>query len=127
MNNISFDLQPSLYAAADLLLAPSRDKHACMGVSIKEAMAAGIPVIASDSGGIPEAIIHTETGVIVPLQEDGENNLKEFEQAIITLSLDEKKRKKFALNALKRVKDIFSEEETIERTLKVFKKHAPSQ
>lgn len=127
MNNISFDLQPSLYAAADVLLAPSRDKHACMGVSIKEAMAAGIPVIASDSGGIPEAIIHNETGLIVPLQEDGENNLKEFEQAIITLSLDEKKRKKFALDALKRVKDIFSEEETIERTLKVFKKHAPSQ
>jgi glycosyltransferase involved in cell wall biosynthesis len=127
VNNISFDLQPSLYAAADLLLAPSRDKHACMGVSIKEAMAAGIPVIASDSGGIPEAIIHNETGVIVPLQEDGENNLKEFEQAIITLSLDEKKRKKFALNALKRAKDIFSEEETLDRTLTVFKKHAPSQ
>jgi len=127
LNDISFDLQPSLYAASDLLLSPSRDKHACMGVSIKEAMAASVPVIASDSGGIPEAIIHNETGIIIPLQEDGENNLKEYEEAIIALSLDEGRRKYFAENSLKRAKEIFSEEETLEKTFKVFKKHAPSK
>ena len=126
MNDISFDIQPSLYAASDLLLAPSRDKHACMGVSIKEAMAAGVPVIASDSGGIPEAVINNETGVIIPLQEDGENNLTEFEHAIMTLSLDEEIRKKFAVNSLQRAKEIFSEEETLEKTFAVFKKHDPS-
>jgi len=126
MNNFSFDLQPSIYAASDVLLAPSRDKHACMGVSIKEAMVAGVPVIASDSGGIPEAIIHNRTGVIVPLQEDGENNLKEFEKAILNLSLDKEKRKQFSKNALIRAKKIFSEEETLEKTFAIFKKHDPS-
>jgi len=126
MNNFSFDLQPSIYAASDVLLAPSRDKHACMGVSIKEAMVAGVPVIASDSGGIPEAIIHNRTGVIVPLQEDGENNLKEFEKAILNLSLDKEKRKQFSKNALIRAKKIFSEEETLKKTFAIFKKHDPS-
>ena len=126
MNDFSFDLQPSLYSASDILLAPSRDKHACMGVSIKEAMAAGVPVIASDSGGIPEAIIHNETGVIVPLQENGENNLHDLEKAILALSLDEERREKFSENSLIRAKEIFSEEETLERTFEVFKKYAPS-
>jgi glycosyltransferase involved in cell wall biosynthesis len=127
MNDISFDLQPSLYAASDIVLAPSRDKHACMGVSIKEAMAAAVPVIASDSGGIPEAVIHDETGIIVPLLEDGENNLKEFEDAIISLSLDEERRKKFGDNSLKRAKEIFSEEATQERTFQVFETHVPKE
>jgi len=126
MNDISFDIQPSLYAAADILLAPSRDKHACMGVSIKEAMAAGVPVIASNSGGIPEAVIHNETGIIIPLEADGENNLNDFENAIIDLALDEERRQKFIKNSLKRAKEIFSEEETLEKTFEVFKRHAPS-
>ena len=126
MNDISFDIQPSLYAASDLLLAPSRDKHACMGVSIKEAMAAGVPVIASNSGGIPEAVIHNETGIIIPLETDGENNLNDLENAIIDLALDEERRQKFIKNSLKRAKEIFSEEETLEKTFEVFKRHAPS-
>ena len=126
MNDFSFDLQPSIYAASDILLAPSRDKHACMGVSIKEAMAAGVPVIASDSGGIPEAIIHNKSGVIVPLKENGENNLKEFENAILNLSSDKEKRKMFSENSLKRAKKIFSEEETLEKTFAVFRQHDPS-
>jgi starch synthase len=89
-------------------------------------MAAGVPVIASDSGGIPEAIIHNESGVIVPLKENGENNLKEFKKAIINLSSDKEKRKMFSENSLKRAKKIFSEEETLEKTFAVFKQHDPS-
>jgi spore coat protein SA len=127
MNDIPFDLQPSLYAASDIVLAPSRDKHACMGVSIKEAMAAGLPVIASDSGGIPEAIIHNETGIIIPLQKNGENNLKEYEEAIVTLSLNKERRRQLGENALNRAKKIFSEEETLDKTFEVFKKNVPAQ
>lgn len=126
MNDIPFEIQPNLYAASDIVLAPSRDKHACMGVSIKEAMAASLPVIASDSGGIPEAIIHDETGIIVPLMEDGENNLEDFENAILELSQNKSKMEYLAKNSLKRAKEIFSEEETLDKTYKVFMRHAKS-
>ena len=127
MNNIPFDLQPALYAASDIVLAPSRDKHACMGVTIKEAMAASVPVIASNSGGIPEAVVHEETGIIVPLKEDGENDLEKFTAAIFSLSKDINKRRLFAKNARKRAIDIFSEEETLNKTLEVFNSHVPKE
>ncbi|MDA9608774.1 glycosyltransferase family 4 protein [SAR86 cluster bacterium] len=127
MNDIPFDLQPSLYAASDIVLAPSRDKHACMGVTIKEAMAASLPVIASDSGGIPEAIIHEETGIIVPLKQDGENDTKNYIEAILSLSEDVSKRRLFAKNSRKRASEIFSEEETLTKTIDIFNSYAPKE
>jgi len=126
MNNIPFDMQPSLYAAADIVLTPSRDKHACMGVSIKEAMAARVPVIASNSGGIPEAIIDKECGVIVPLLENGENDLVNLKNEVISLSEDAARREMYAKNARKRAEDIFSEEATIEKTYQIFRDNVPN-
>ena len=39
-----------------------------MGVTIKEGMACKKPIIASNSGGIPEAIIDGEEGFIIPIE-----------------------------------------------------------
>ena len=50
--NVPFSEVPGLYAACDVLLAPTREKHACMGMSIKEAMASGKVCVCSRSGGI---------------------------------------------------------------------------
>ena len=122
MNNIPFDLQPSLYAASDIVLVPSRDQHACMGVAIKEAMAASRPVIASDSGGIPEAVIPEETGVIVPLKANGENDLKNMKNSIISLSKDKNKRILLGNEARRRAEKLFSEETTISLYQEVFKR-----
>jgi phosphatidyl-myo-inositol dimannoside synthase len=61
---------PSWFAAADLVLAPSRvgrdGWQEGQGLSIIEAMAVGRPVIATDTGGIPETIDDGITGVLVP-------------------------------------------------------------
>jgi glycosyltransferase involved in cell wall biosynthesis len=52
-----------LYAAADVLLLPSEDEP--FGLVILEAMAAGVPVVASRSGGIPEIVEHGKSGRLV--------------------------------------------------------------
>lgn len=44
----------SCWAATDLLIAPSRRET--YGMAVTEALAHGIPVIASDAGGLPEAV-----------------------------------------------------------------------
>ncbi|HET7584064.1 MAG TPA: glycosyltransferase [Gemmatimonadaceae bacterium] len=52
------------YRAADLfVLAPSSE---AFGNVFAEAMASGLPVIASNTGGIPEFVRHEEHGLLVP-------------------------------------------------------------
>jgi glycosyltransferase involved in cell wall biosynthesis len=53
---------PAIYAAADVLVLPS-DRQETWGLVINEAMAAGLPVIASDAVGcVPDLITPGVTG-----------------------------------------------------------------
>jgi glycosyltransferase involved in cell wall biosynthesis len=51
------------YCAADLLVFPSIEEEG-MPLTILEAQSVGLPIIASDVGGIPEVIITGETGFV---------------------------------------------------------------
>ncbi len=54
-----------LLAHADLLLLPSQTES--FGLVALEAMASGVPVIASDVGGLPEVVEHGRTGFLAPV------------------------------------------------------------
>ena len=55
---------PQYYRAAKFSVIPSLEEG--FGIPAAEAMGCGIPVIASDAGGLPEVVEHGETGLIVP-------------------------------------------------------------
>jgi glycosyltransferase involved in cell wall biosynthesis len=77
---------PDLLRASDLFVHPSREEG--FSNAILEAMAAGLPVVACDVGGNPEAVVDGETGRLVPSR-----NAAAFASAVTELLTDPKKRK----------------------------------
>lgn len=57
---------PTFMAAADLLVVPSRWE--ARALVVQEALAAGLPVVATDVGGLPELV--TGCGLLVPVGDD---------------------------------------------------------
>lgn len=53
-----------LLACADLFLLPSENES--FGLAALEAIACGAPVVSSNVGGLPEVIVHGETGYMFP-------------------------------------------------------------
>ena len=70
-----------LYAEADLFVFPTRAD--CLPIAVMEAMAAGLPVVATDVGALSEEVEHGRNGLMVPL--DDVNGLVE---AVISICGD---------------------------------------
>jgi hypothetical protein len=59
----------AVLSTADIFVLPSRSD--ARPRSIIEAMSLGIPVVASEVGGIPSLVLHDETGLLVPAEDAG--------------------------------------------------------
>jgi len=93
------DVSP-LLAAADVLLLPSETES--FGLVALEAMASGVPVVASDVGGIPEVVEHGVTGFLAPVGDV--DAMAEYCRKLLT---DCRDGKRFGAAARKRAEELF--------------------
>lgn len=90
-----------LYKLSDLAILPSMwDEPA--GLTIQEAEACGLPVITTNSGGIPEYIVEGSSIII----NRNENIVKNLTAEIDRLLIDEKKLKKMSNKSLGIIEDL---------------------
>ncbi len=64
LGQVENETMPSLYRSADIALNPSLVDN--MPISILEALASGVPVVSTSSGGIPAMVKADEEALLVP-------------------------------------------------------------
>ena len=95
------------YGAADLYIHPA--KAETYGLTIVEAMASGLPVIASRVGGIPELVVDIgeqtlpPTGILIPV-----SDAEALAQSILQLIGNSRLRQQLGENAVLRVRERFT-------------------
>jgi len=97
----------SLLESADVFVMPSRvepsKSHEGFGLAFVEAGACGVPVIGTRVGGIPDAIVDGETGVLVSPESPSE-----LADALASLHHDSKRRREMGEAGRKRAQTEFS-------------------
>jgi glycosyltransferase involved in cell wall biosynthesis len=89
---------------ADILIHPARWEG--FGLVLLEAMRAGLPVVATRAGAIPEVVADGVTGVLVPPDDPDQ-----LAAAIIELIQDPARRRKMGAAGFERLKERFSPEQ----------------
>jgi len=82
---------------------------------IVEAMATGVPIVATRGGGTPELVVDGETGLLV---ERGDASA--LAEAILRLLSDEKLRKSMGRAARKRAVELFSWDQIVKNLLYLY-------
>ncbi len=97
----------------DLFVMPSLQEG--LGLSVMEAQAAGLPVVASRVGGIPSLVEDGRTGRLVK-----PGDADELAKAIISVSQDNFEATKMGLRAREFVIKNFSADEMVDKTIEVY-------
>ena len=97
-----------LLARADLFLLPSRTES--FGLAALEALASGVPVVASAVGGLPEVVRDGVSGLLVPPEQPSE-----LARAIASLLGDEARRSAMARAARADALERFAPDPAIDR------------
>lgn len=91
---VPFEDLPAFLCTGDIFAMPSRSRF--MGLEVEglgsaylEATACGLPILAGNSGGVPDAVLHDKTGLVV----DGTDTQKIATAAIELLNDDERRQR----------------------------------
>ncbi len=102
-----------IFSRTDIMIMPTLDETEAnsiegFGIAYIEAAQYGIPSIASNVGGTPEAVLHNQTGIII-------YNINELDKTIESLLEDKQKRIELGKNAKIRAENELSWEKQIEK------------
>ncbi len=100
----------------DVFVMPSLQEG--LGLSVMEAQAAGIPVIVSKVGGLPDLVQEGQTGFLVTA-----GDVNALAQAIIILLKNPAQAQAMVLRARKQIEERFSSREMITRTIKLYEQY----
>jgi N-acetyl-alpha-D-glucosaminyl L-malate synthase BshA len=100
---------------ADLFLIPSQSES--FGLAALEAMSCGLPVISSTVGGLPELVLHNETGFIAQI-----GDIERMAKYVIDLLINEKKYNLFSKNARRRAVENFDKSIVIPKYIEYYDK-----
>jgi glycosyltransferase involved in cell wall biosynthesis len=109
---------PSLLPRLDLLVHPATMEG--LGIILLQAGASGVPVVASVAGGIPEAVVHEETGLLVP-----PGDAEALASAVLSLLADPARAKAMGDSGRKRVREAFSVDKMVDGNLAVYRELLP--
>jgi len=118
----------ALYSHASLFICPS--VYEPFGIINLEAMACGTPVVASATGGIPEVVVHNETGLLISFEpvssadfepRDPERFSYDLATAINNLLANPDKTEAMARKSRQRVEQHFSWSSIAQKTLEFYK------
>jgi glycosyltransferase involved in cell wall biosynthesis len=98
----------------DVLAVPSLVEN--LGLSPLEAMSCGRPVVASDTGGLPEIVRDMETGILVPPADP-----HALAQALLKVIRDEELAIRFGEAGRKDVLANYTLDRCVDSTLKVYR------
>lgn len=104
---------PYLYALSDIFVLPSLSEN--LPISILEAMASEVAVVATRICGIPEIIDHEKNGLLIR-----PNSADDIAEAVERLAESEDYRKSIARNGRSTVVERFQWKETIKKTVKYY-------
>jgi len=105
---------PSLLPCLDILVHPARREG--LGVVLLQASASGVPVVASKVGGIPEAVVHEENGLLVPPEDPAA-----LARAVSSLLADEDRARAMGERGRDRIREHFSVSGMVEGNLAVYR------
>ena len=97
-----------MMSALDILAFPSHEES--FGITLTEAMAMKLPVVASGNAGVLDIVIDNETGILV-----SPKNYQALADGILKLARDSSMRKKFGEMGRKRVEEKFSIEAVVHK------------
>ncbi len=103
-----------LVRSADLFVMSSVTEG--LGSAVLDAMAMGLAVVGTRAGGIPEAVVHEETGLLVP-----PGDAAALAAAIASLLQDAERRRLYGEAGRARVARHFGVDKLVEGTLRVYR------